>query len=57
MALRHLGEAVAADAVVRAVAVVGERHGQGRGPGTPAPIRTTDVTDAVIAELEEPPTA
>lgn len=55
MALRHLGATLAADAVVRAVAAVGERHG--RRPGAPAPIRTAEVTDAVIAELDEPTTA
>lgn len=51
MALRHLGEPAAADAVVRAVAAVGERHAGG-GRGTPTSVRTAEVTSAVIAALD-----
>lgn len=51
MALRHLGETAAADAVVRAVAAVGERH-TGGGPGAPLAVRTAEVTAAVIAALD-----
>jgi isocitrate dehydrogenase (NAD+) len=55
MALRHLGEPAAADAIVRAVMAAGERHTRG-GPGNPPVVRTAEVTSAVIAALDRPAT-
>lgn len=48
MALRHLGEPRAADAIARAVAAAGARL----AGGAPRTVRTTAVADAVVAALD-----